>query len=857
MRCLATLALTFAFVPPADAQDEGFAAPVPKSPAEYIQAVQEELKTHKYFSTVLLVEDKSADPVLLFLHKPQVEKEGWQAVMAGRAAPWLKKANERFRDVFAVPLGLSRLPQTPLSIVCVLQTQGDYSNYSQKVLPQSVFGGGASFERRYHVTTGFDSGGNMSAAQRSAALVAEFARALVKEHGAASAAPPREAWIEWGISGYFGMSAGKSPQSLDAPHVEFTWLNYLFGNLENDDERFAYPFPLREIASMTSLSDASTHAKARVSSVDLELDGRFAQFVFQIQAASWFEFLLDADSGKHREGFRKYLAGAFAGHGEAKELFEALGVADDLSLDRAHIRWMIERYDAGKPKVPLGAAAADKFFRTPEKKPLAPAGSPTSASPNAPRSKTGGAAFDPRSIGLAPEDLEAEHGLALQLVRAGDVEAARPRLAVLLERARGGPSERRVERDVQRLDAFAALRERFLAHLVDSPEKHTFEVEGKKVVAKVVRVEGGFVVLGENRQKLDKLPVASLTPFVVARDLPGKLASGPEGWVKPWGFVLEGDERWKKALAGDDGPVRQLRNDAEDWIGRVVAEGVVAKALDELASAGVPKDEFDAAVCVDRIDRLVKQARESKLVTARLGSLASLAESALGLEYDPQDLERALACRIERLGGQRVRVTLGFEEPQPLRGGAKPSSVLVDLQKRSGALVTGAESRCEVANGKLRMQGATQWQSALRFRAPLDARAVVFHNGTTGEYESSFFLFAGLDSEGRYVTTTSNGCMKASASSSGGPALDWNCGPIEVEHEYTTVLHLDEGRATAIVDGANVASVPFASKSAGAVAILVHADVTIEVDELVIEGELDADSAREAWIAARRAELGL
>jgi len=70
-------------------------------------------------------------------------------------------------------------------------------------------------------------------------------------------------------------------------------------------------------------------------------------------------------------------------------------------------------------------------------------------------------------------------------------------------------------------------------------------------------------------------------------------------------------------------------------------------------------------------------------------------------------------------------------------------------------------------------------------------------------------------------------------------------------------LHLDEGRATAIVDGANVASVPFASKSAGAVAILVHADVTIEVDELVIEGELDADSAREAWIAARRAELGL
>ncbi len=99
---------------------------VASAPTEdFLAELRSRLKTHAYFSKVVLSEKALSPTITLFAQVPQVAAPDWEAKLVAERSSWLLRAEKCFVERFAQPMGLARRVDVPVSVVCTLQTAGD------------------------------------------------------------------------------------------------------------------------------------------------------------------------------------------------------------------------------------------------------------------------------------------------------------------------------------------------------------------------------------------------------------------------------------------------------------------------------------------------------------------------------------------------------------------------------------------------------------------------------------------------------------------------------------------------------------------------------------------------------------
>src|SRR6185436_16398801 len=193
----------------------------------------------------------------------------------------------------------------------------------------------------------------------------------------------------------------------------------------------------------------------------------------------------------------------------------------------------------------------------------------------------------------------------------------------------------------------------------------------------------------------------------------------------------EGDERWKRGLAGDSKPVAELRNDALDWYPAALRFGAVAQALEQLADGGVPKDAASGRECIERIQALLAQSGQLPVVDARRAALTQLARIALGVQYSQQLLAGVCPVAIEVLGESRVRVALDFKDAGQLALLQNDPAALREYRRAMAPLGDATENQCGIVDGVLEMRGDVCLRSLLEFEAPIYVKARMRFQETT------------------------------------------------------------------------------------------------------------------------------
>lgn len=830
----------------------------PLTAEQFTSSLLERLSTHKYFSKIGFVEERSFAPLLLLVQKPSLDTPDFAKKLAAAHGPWLRKIDEVFDAHYVQPLKLARRPDSPIQAVAILQTAGDYSNYERASIDLArCCSHWAYYERRAHLTVAYHDGPALGTVPWNYPELVEYVRALLLAHFSGSQGEIPQSWITEGLGGYLALYSGTKPEALDKRTLSTRAVDFLVATSQNQQKRELYLFPIAKIVDL-GLSDAWGRALGERADAAGLGDDALGDFwtAYRSQCVLWMHFLHEGDSGKYAPRLMSYLGGALRGSGGLDALRKAFEGVDLAALDREFYAWLYQLYAKANPNKPLDAKVLDQLFK-PAPPAVAKAPAPTSAAASEKSAPKPEPAFDPRSVAIASDDLNAEHGRVLQRIRTGDLDGALKQLEELEARGHGSAIEQRLTHELERLRLFAALRERYFAALIASGEKHSFEQDGKKVLAKLVKVENGELVLGENRAKVERLPIASVALVDIARDLPKTLADSPDSWIRNYAYVLEGDERWKRGLAGDSKPVVELRNDAQDWYPATLRFGLVAAALAQLADAGAPSDATTGRVCIERIQAVLARSGQLPVVEARRAALTQLARIALGAQYSPQLLAGVCPVAIEVLGEGRVRVALDFQDPGQLALLQNDPAALREYRRAMDPLGDATENRYGVVDGVLEMRGDVCLRSLLEFEAPIYVKARMRFQQTTAVTAPFVMLCACFQAPESFVGSLLGGGVYVYDVATRESAMGWNVPPIFADHDYLNELKVADQRASAWFEGNEQNAVACKSRTSGAVLVLVHSSTTIRADDLVIEGKLRDASARALFVDSKLAALGL
>lgn len=830
----------------------------PLTPEQFTAVLRKRFETHKHLSKVLFVEDATYDPVRLFLHKPQVETPDWQKKVALAHGPFLARIWESFRKRYVEPLKLQRRPDVPLFAVCILQTAGDHLNYLAAARSASVFRAAAAFERRSRFTVAFHDGAPALPLRRRDEL-AEFVAALLQAHYSGPGGEPAQLWLAPGLGWYLASCGSSDPATLDNPSVDSLELQ-LAGELAGDaTQRWIHLQRLPDIVEATSWNAVWDRSSERARAAGLQVDSStFHRFWFR-QCALWMHFLQEDPARRQR--FLSYLGYALQGRGNFEAFRKAFDGVDLDALERDFYRWVLRTQLARRPQDKLDLAIVDTLFDAPPavKAKAAAAGeaAPNAAAPVAETVAPAPEPFDPRSLAPSRDDFTAEHGLVLQRIRRGDLDGARTQLEALAARAAGSEIERRLGRELERLKRFVAIRDAWLAGLVASGTKRSFDLGGRKVVAKLERIENGRIRLGENRQGLESIGLDEFTPAQIARELPKELLDLPDGWIRNYAYVLDADERWKRGLAAGSPESEQarsdLRTDAEEWYPGVLKLGLAAQQLVELSESGVPADASSGAACLERIDAVRSDFAALELVRGRSEPLKELARLALERTFSVESFVSALPGKYDLddiAGAGRVRLTLDFSDAAQL--GAFEQVPTFFLEWRSRMEIERSTPEVSVEDGALRMVGPAACKLRLGLGAPLRVEVTAIQRSTSGY--SLLEVFALFENEDNFVACAPERLLVRDERSSSECVQGKYTVPTERPYRLAFAVGADE--AFAFCDDRKVAQCPSKGRTKGDLVLYAHSDAPIVVDKFVIEGQLDLDHARAAWIDAELARRG-
>lgn len=820
------------------------------SSEEFVREHERRLTSHAFFSKVLMEPAEVQGAIALYLQRPQVETPNWRAAMIEAHLPWFQALEAEFRKTIAEPLGLQRRSDIPLNAVCVLQTHGDWVNYSESVKFTGYIGPAAYFERRSRWTATFHSGGDTALLQRRADILSEFTHALLHAHYRADVGEIRLPWVIVGLGGYLTSGVGVVPQSLATRAPRKGALNAIAGLVHDAKLRDVYLISLAELVAAADLSQIWTVAHGRAEGAKLAFDSGRLSSAWRGECELWMHYLLDAAGPARRKSALDYLGFALSGRAVADTFAKSFKDIELAALERDFYAWVLREHAKLTPGSPVDVAVVEQLFKK-------PAAAPEGAAPTAGVAQQDASASAFAALAPSREDLLASHGVLLQRARRGELRAAREQLELLLERARGSEIERRVQRDAERVAALIELRDAHFAALVASGAKVSWSIGDAKLVARITRFEDETISFDANRLGVESLPVTKLAASEWLGGLSKELSAGPSAWARHFQSLLDADERALRRLDKRDPKQSDLRDDFETWYPGVLRLGEAALRMQALADVGAPEDAASAQAFIDAATALQKDFGDLEFVSARSERLRAAVGFASEFTFSHSAALATLPGRVETLADSRVRWRMDFSDASHGAIFIEQPSVLAEYRSSLGEIESIASASAEVVRGHWVLRGSSTWKLPLAFRGPITVRAQVRMGENDFDGVAGFLLLAGHRGDGVYVAQNLSGSLLAYDLENKLQLSDWKSRGFVVGAKYALELQIDSEHIRGLVNGEQRAQLPASGLGDGHVLVLLHSPMRCEFDSFEVEAGPDEAGLRALWLAHQLRAVGL
>ncbi len=814
-----------------------------------MHVVRRGVRADEYLSKIVLEERADFAPCPLFIQKPAGAAEDYVAKTSASYSAWLQKLAGRFDALYAKPLALERRKAVPLVPVVILASTGDFRNYSGQSQRDAIF----DDELGAVVGHGDAFGVDRAPTEARVRLLYSFVHALLDAHQP-DATPRGAYWFEYGLPTYLTYHTGLTPAALDTPELPRAWLELLVKTVRDLERRETLLFPIAEMVGFPDAAEVSKRSKAMSKRLKIaEANDAELLECFRAQVVLSMHFLQDGHGEPSRAAFLRYLKARMTGAADRDAFLAAFDASAQAKLDADFYDYVFAKYAEAFPAQPSDRGVVEGLFAARAAPPTesdAPAATPVPAPAPPP--------FDPRKLALKSDDVESQHALALAQAKSGDLDGARARLAPLASR------DAEVAREIERIDGLIALRRGYFESLAAAGTKWVGEFEGKKIVAPITKLEGGAVYLGENRQGVAKIPLASVPLLDVAKQADKKEKQGAApAWARSFAFLLCGEAKWDKLGKDDSADAKALRADAQAMYPALLRAAAAAAELERLAAAGVPTRASDAERAVADAAALARSHRDVPFVAVRLADLRELARLALAVTFGEAGVAGVLAAPNRTTSDGRVIVTYDFASPSELQDWLATTQVLRGFFKANSKEKKDAEAlELRVDGGDLALTGFGVLKHRLRlagaFRIAMDYQFVlVSSNDVSNPWFDVYMHCDGKESAifsnprgSLYVNDEKTSYRKQSISAESGLYLGT---------DYKLEIVGDGKTVTTHLDGEKMHEAAYGPRGSGLLGLMVRCETPLLVHRLEIEGTLDPAAKDELfadWSRKKLAELG-
>jgi hypothetical protein len=826
----------------------------------YLHHLHQKLAADTYFSKIAWTEDRSAAPFVFIVQKPAKDDPNSTKRVVGLYEPWAKKLATLIDAAYVKPLALKRRSEPAGYALCILASPGDYANYAR--LASSEF---ERADSRTAMAVGFEDPFDTSASQtrKRYPLLERTARLILAAHAAEGS--KLSLWTSFGLPGYLAYHEGLVPDTLDQRRIDDGALALVIGALEKKDRRAVLLHPIEDLLRIVDQESLAALVRKRAAQARVK-EPPWKELVQAIEAQSilWMHFLQDAEQGKYRALFMKYLHAEFTARGGLDAFETAFAGVDLATLNREFFAFVLDARERLHPTQKLDRASLEHLFEDRADMGDAEEDGDSHAEKAAPTPAPKLPAFQPSTLALQAKEIAARHGLALDTARRGDLERARKMLDELASEKPNAPEDARIARDLERLAQLVVLRDALLASYVQSGSKLSSEFRGKKFFAKVESVDKQRIVLGENKAGLSEIPLDELDPCEVARlaDKKEKQGSAPL-WSRAYAFIICGDSKWDK-LARDPSPAaRDVYQDAKSWYPELVRTGEAARAIDALSKASLPKTREEGVSAMSSIRALLAEGKGLPLVDARIVGLRSLATAAAEQAFTPDDGQAMIRGKCTPIENGRVKIVYDFKRAEEALDFTKDGAYMRRWGKTfAPAKLDVDHSSFAIEDGVFVGHGMTCYRTKLGFASPMIVRCkfrwrdVAIDDATV----SSFVLGMCDDGMESCVMTTGTGLLFVYDAATGYSKQSTSSGEtFNLGQSYELDLQHDGSKVTTFFDDVQKHEASSGPRKNGAVFLWVHGDYPLEIQHLEIEGALDASSTstlKNEWIANKITELG-
>jgi hypothetical protein len=460
-------------------------------------------------------------------------------------------------------------------------------------------------------------------------------------------------------------------------------------------------------------------------------------------------------------------------------------------------------------------------------------------------------------LGLTRDEREESLAFALARFSAGDCEGALHWLE-LASAATGAGDElaQRIATERQRVQAWIALRDAFLAELVTSQKPLTLELGAKKVASPITR-EGDELVLARGAQRVS---VRSLAPEALLPQIPKERFAGANEWLKIYPYCADANPKWKR-LTTKDPSAQVLQRDAEEFYPHLVALRPLVVAIEELAERAPPADPAGARAALSAVEALLAQRTEA-CVAARLAALGVLAEQLLAEVADGMTIAELVHAKVSEPSPGTLRLAYDFASPDQAEDWQLDEGYLDDLRRQLPPLKGDEEVFAPGPQG-FAGAGATCWRHVLDFQAPTRVRYQVRWELDQSAVRKVFAFAVGMlaDASERHLRAQELGFLYVDEQDGRYTAVrPKGDSTVQLGRTYTVELVHDGEKVGATVDGELRAEARAETRKEGHVFLWCHSDLRITVPALEIEGRVTPASLaalRAQWVRAKLHALGV
>ncbi|MCY3001114.1 MAG: hypothetical protein NTV21_04855 [Planctomycetota bacterium] len=460
--------------------------------------------------------------------------------------------------------------------------------------------------------------------------------------------------------------------------------------------------------------------------------------------------------------------------------------------------------------------------------------------------------FEVQRLRTGADELETRHGLALVRATAGHLGEAAKRLVELAPLAKDAAAKDLLERDRARLVALDGVRTAILKERIATAKKLQFSLPDRKLLVSVRAIDGDWLLLGENRQGLERLPLSDFSLELLAKELPNP---APEAWMKPYLQLLAADPRAAKANL-EGAKLADLRADALQVSDRL-RRGIVASELEALADRGLPRDETSARDAADALRRLLERHKDSVVIATRRVALREYALAVIATSFSASSVPQLFGGKCEPLPDGQLRWTVDFEKPEDATLFTPSEELWPSYRTELLEDSQPTDTRLEQRPGALAIHGSGSWLAPAMFREISSASARGQHTYSSNDKSVILYLLVACKGPENFIAFTATGDLITLDDATASSRMSLNTIQVSEGRYYEARLERARGELTVAYGGERVSKVPDEFPSWGRVGFFAHHDREFLLDQLSVTGFPDLERLRTFFAERELAKLGL